>query len=111
MTNISRRHLIAGFLVVGTGLRSRDVMAQAGRLAKIGASTESWGPTPAIVGLRDGLQELGLREDRDFAIGVRFTEGTTADLPAAARDLVRQRADVIVATETGTAAKAAQTAT
>ena len=50
-------------------------MAQPGRLVKIGALTESWGPTPAVVGLRDGLQELGYREDKDFTIGVRFTEG------------------------------------
>ena len=31
-------------------------------MIKIGALTESGGPTPAIVGLRDGLRELGYRE-------------------------------------------------
>jgi putative ABC transport system substrate-binding protein len=80
-------------------------------MVKIGALTESWGPTPAVVGLRDGLQELGYREERDFVIGVRFTEGKAAELPAAARDLVRLGVDVIVAPISGTAAKAAQSAT
>ena len=26
---------------------------------RIGALTDSWGPTPGVVGLRDGLKELG----------------------------------------------------
>jgi hypothetical protein len=98
-------------LLLAAELLSRDVLAQSPRLIKIGALTESWGPTPAIVGLRDGLQELGYRDDKDFTIGVRFTEGKAAELPAAARDLVRHGVDVIVTTESGTAAKAAQAAT
>jgi ABC-type uncharacterized transport system substrate-binding protein len=111
MTNLPRRQLVAGLLVAGANLLGRDVLAQSTRVVKIGALTESWGPTPAIVGLRDGLQELGYREDRDFVIGVRFTEGKVAELPAAARDLVRRGVDVIVTTESGSAAKAARMAT
>ena len=71
------------------------------RLVKIGALTESWGPTTQIVGLRDGLKDLGYVEDKDFAIGVRFTQGDPADLPAAARDLVTLGVDVIVCGEDG----------
>src|SRR5687768_11641874 len=111
MTDLHRRQLVVGFLVTGAGLLGRDAFAQPARLFKIGALTESWGPTPSIVGLRDGLQELGYREDKDFTIGVRFTEGKVAELPAAARDLVRHRVDVIVTTESEPAAKAAQVAT
>ena len=111
MTNLPRRQLVSGFLVAGAALVSRDVVAQSTRLFKIGALTESWGPTPAIVGLRDGLAELGYREDKDFTIGVRFTEGKVAELLAAARDLVRHGVDVIVTTESGPTAKAAQNAT
>jgi putative ABC transport system substrate-binding protein len=110
MTDVSRRRLVAAG-VAAAALLGHRAPAAAGRLIKIGALTESWGPTPTIVGLRDGLQELGYRENQDFAIGVRFTEGKAADLPAAARDLVRHRVDVIVTTESGTAAKAAQAAT
>lgn len=78
---------------------------------RIGALTESWGPTTLIVGLRNGLQELGYREERDFTIGVRFTQGDPSELPAAARDLVRLGVDLIVAGDTISAAKAARLAT
>lgn len=111
MTIIARRRVLAGLVLVGTGLLSRGAGAQPARLIKIGVLTESWGPTPAVVGVRDGLQDLGYREDKDFVIGVRFTEGKVADLPAAARDLLRHRVDVIVTTESGMAANAAQMAT
>jgi ABC-type uncharacterized transport system substrate-binding protein len=77
---------------------------------RIGVLTESWGPTAQIVGLRDGLKELGYREEVDFTIGVRFTEGNPAELPAAARDLVRRGVDIIVAGETSNAAEAARNA-
>src|SRR5258705_3935096 len=84
---------------------------RAARPVQIGALTESWGPTPGIIGLRDGLQALGYREDKDFTIGVRFTQGESAELLAAARELVRRGADIIVTTEGGNTAKAAQMAT
>ena len=102
---------MAGIVVASADVLVSDVWAQSARLVKIGVLTESWGPTPAVVGLRDALQELGYREEKDFTIGVRFTEGKAAELPAAARDLVRHRVEVIVTTESGTATKAAQMAT
>src|SRR5712692_7358552 len=77
---------------------------------KIGALTPSWGPTPSIVGLRDGLLELGYRENEQFVIGVRFTQGDVAALPAAARELVQYGVDIIFA-DYADAAKAAQMAT
>ena len=77
---------------------------------KIGALTQSWGPTPMMVGLRDGLLALGYREGEQFVIGVRFTQGDIAALPAAARDLVQSGVDVIFATDAN-AARAAQMAT
>jgi putative ABC transport system substrate-binding protein len=80
-------------------------------LIKIGALTESWGPTPAISGLREGLLELGYRENEHFVIGVRFTQGNPAELGEAARDLVRHGVDIIVTAEGGNTAKAAQAAT
>lgn len=83
---------------------------RASRPVRIGALTESWGPTPALVALRDGLQELGYRENEHFVIGVRFTQGNRGELPGAARDLVRGGADIIVTDGAGDAAKAAQIA-
>ncbi len=102
--------LVLGIALTIAGPMARTSDAQSPRLVKIGALTESWGPTPAIVGLRDGLQELGYRENQDFVIGVRFTQGNVAELPEAARALVRQGVDLIVASG-GNAAKAAQMAT
>jgi putative tryptophan/tyrosine transport system substrate-binding protein len=78
---------------------------------RIGVLTEAWGPTPQIIGMRDGLKELGYREDVDFTLGVRFTQGNPAELPAAARDLVRLGVDLIIAGETSNAAEAARRAT
>jgi putative ABC transport system substrate-binding protein len=77
---------------------------------KIGVLTESWGSTPPVGGLRDGLVELGYRENEQFVIGVRFTQGDMAALPAAARELIQQKVDIIFA-DNDNAAKAAQMAT
>jgi len=76
----------------------------------IGALTESWGPTPSIVALRDGLVELGYRENEQFVLGVRFTQGDQTALPAASRALVEYGVDLIFA-DSVSAAKAAQLAT
>ena len=111
MTRLQLHLLIIGLVLTVTGPIGSGVEAQSARPAKIGVLSESWGPTSRIVGLRDGLQKLGYREDKDFTIGVRFTQGNPAELPAAARDLVRLRPDLIVADETGNTTKAAQMAT
>src|SRR5262245_48432072 len=73
--------LNSGLLTGGVGAEERA------RPIRIGALTPTWGPTPDIVGLRDGLVELGYRENEQFVIGVRFTQGDVAALPAAAREL------------------------
>src|SRR2546425_12831615 len=57
--------------------------AERARPVRIGARTDSWGSTPHMAGLRDGLVALGYREREDFVIGVRFTQGNHALLPAA----------------------------
>jgi putative ABC transport system substrate-binding protein len=105
-------HLAAAGLlaaIVGPGIA--PAAAQSARPARIGALTESWGPSNGIVGLRDGLVQLGYKENQDFVIGVRFTQGNLAELPEAARDLVRRGVDVIVTTGGENGARAAQAAT
>lgn len=77
---------------------------------RIGALTDSWGPTPGVVGLRDGLKQLGYRENEDFVIGVRFTQGNVAALRGAARELIEQRVDLLF-TNNPAPAKAAQMVT
>jgi putative ABC transport system substrate-binding protein len=63
-----------------------------------------------VVGLRDGLLELGYRENEQFVLGVRFTQGDLTALPAAAREMVQYGVDIIFASEEDPA-KAAQMAT
>lgn len=101
---------LAVFVVCSGLLTGGAGVAQRSRPFQIGALTASWGPTPAIVGLRDGLMALGYREDVQFVMGVRFTQGDLAALPAAARDLVQSGVDVLIA-DSDNAAKAAQMVT
>ncbi len=106
-----RRFFILLVLLVSHGLTICGALAaERTRPIRIGALTDSWGPTPGIVGLRDGLQELGYREDKDFVIGVRFTQGDVAALPAAARELVQQGIDIFFSSGPASA-KAAQMVT
>jgi putative ABC transport system substrate-binding protein len=77
---------------------------------KIGVLTTAWGPSPQTFGLRDGLVELGYRENEQFVLGVRFTQGDLTALPAAARELVQYGVDLIFA-DNDDSAKAAQMAT
>jgi ABC transporter substrate binding protein len=59
--------------------------AERARPIRIGALTPSWGPSPQVLELRDGLLERGYREGEHFVLGIRFTQGDLAALPAAAR--------------------------
>ena len=71
--------------------------AQTKQPVRIGAVTEGFGPTVAMVGLRAGLLELGYKEGNDFVIGVRFTRGNLSELAAATRGFVDQKVDLLVA--------------
>ena len=94
------RDLLAG----NTGGRPR------GEPTLIGALNASWGATPQVAGLRDGLMALGYQETAQFVIGVRFTQGDLSGLPVAARKLVEEIVDIIFA-DLDDAVKAAQQAT
>src|SRR5262245_36589594 len=84
-----RTFLIALVLVSSGPLTGRVDAEKPAQPIKIGELTTAWGPTPQTVGLRDGLLELGYRENEQFVIGVRFTQGDLTVLPAAAREMVR----------------------
>jgi putative ABC transport system substrate-binding protein len=109
-----RRHAMLALALGAASVGAIGVGPSAAQRApvRIGALTEAWGPTPSIVGLRDGLVELGHRENEHFVIGVRFTGGDPAGLPAAARQLVERGADILVTGGGGVKeAKALQLAT
>jgi putative ABC transport system substrate-binding protein len=111
MRKIMRLYFIL-FLLVASSLRLiSDVgAAERAKLIHIAALTDSWGHTPGMVGLRDCLQKLGYQENKDFVIGVRFTQGDALALPIAARELVQQGADLLF-TVNPAPARAAQIAT
>jgi putative ABC transport system substrate-binding protein len=111
MRKIMRSSLILFMLVALRPLLIFDVgAAERTKPIRIGVLTDSWGPTPGTVGLRDGLEERGYRENQDFVIGVRFTQGDTTALPQAARELVEQGVDILF-TVNPAPTKAAQMAT
>src|SRR5215813_2273655 len=98
-------------LLVSSGLLLQGAhTAERARPLRIGALTASWGPTPQVIGLRDGLRELGYRDHEHFFLGIRFTQGDTAALAAAARKLVQDGAELLFA-DADDSAKAAQLAT
>lgn len=77
--------------------------AERTRPIHIGALTDSWGPTPPIVGLRDGLIGLGYREQHDFVLGVRFTQGDRTLLTVAAAQMLEAGAELLFADSNNTA--------
>lgn len=87
--------LLAAF--VGGILLTEDLVWAQGRTrpVQIGVLTDGWGPTWEVVGLRDGLERMGYRENHDFVIGVRFTQGNLQALPDAARGLIDYGADIL----------------
>jgi putative ABC transport system substrate-binding protein len=64
---------------------------------RIGVLTPAWGPPGALGGLVEGLIDLGYRENEDFVIGIRFTQGDISALPAAAKSMVEGGVDVLLA--------------
>ena len=102
---------LLALIVGGIGLSIRGVSyAGADRPVQIGVLTDSWGPTPHYFGLRDGLIELGYRENIDFYLGVGPTEGNRHILIRAAEDLIELGANILYA-DSIAVAKAAQQVT
>jgi putative ABC transport system substrate-binding protein len=81
---------------------------QAGKLPRIGfLGTRTLPDTsPNLDAFREGLRELGWTEGQNIVIDYRFAEGRFDRLPALATELVRLKADIIVAHNTQGAAAA-----
>jgi putative tryptophan/tyrosine transport system substrate-binding protein len=107
---MTRMVIIPLSLLIGVLTMQATTAAERGKPIRIGVLTEGFGPTAGTVGLREGLKELGYREGQDFVIGVRFTQGDTATLPVAAKELLQRGVDIVF-TEGRGAAKAAQAET
>jgi putative ABC transport system substrate-binding protein len=88
----------ASVLVIAAGaLVSFHADAQpALRVHRIGVLNEAWAANhPTVEGLKAGLRVLGLEEGRDVSLDIRFTEGKSEAMPAAAQALVRAGVDLI----------------
>jgi putative ABC transport system substrate-binding protein len=108
MREITPWYFILFSLVVSSTLLTDNASAaERAKLIKVGVLTEGFGPTSGAVGLRDGLKQFGYRENQDFVIGVRFTQGDASALPTAARELILQGVDILF-TDGRSPAKAAQ---
>lgn len=91
------RWIAAGLLAVALSPGPRPTVgAEMAKPVRIGALTMSWGPPPVITGLAEGLVALGYRENEDFVIGVRFTQGDMSVLPEVARRMVERGVDVLI---------------
>ncbi len=68
-------------------------------------------PPHVIIGLQQGLRELGYVEGQNLVIEYRWAEGKRERLPDLARELVRLKVDVIVTSPSRSAIRAAKRAT
>jgi putative ABC transport system substrate-binding protein len=106
-----RAILVLALAGLTAALSPGGAWAQRARPVRIGGISESWGPTPQLAGLKEGLLQLGYRESEDFVIGVRFTRGDFGALPAATREFVEQGVDVLVLGSTSALSVALEIAT
>ncbi len=87
---------------------------QAGKVYRIGILRSGSGPlttSEVIIGLRQGLRELGYVEGQNYVIEHRSPEGKRERRPKVAAELVQLKVDVIVTSPGPPAIRAAQKAT
>ena len=90
------RAALAAALGLGVLTAHLAAEAQAGKVPRIGVLTG--GAADAfVVGLRQGLRELGYVEGQSFALEIRSADGVPERLPGLAAELVRLKVDVLVA--------------
>ena len=103
--------LASGLLAAPLGTAAAQPREKVPRVGYLTAGSHSdQGRERRFEAFRQGLRELGYVEGRNIAIESRWAEGKYDRYPALAADLVRWKADVIVAVG-GAAAKATQQAT
>jgi putative ABC transport system substrate-binding protein len=103
----SRRALLIGLAVVVAPLRAGAQARTA--VPRVGVLAQDMQPG-LLETFRDELRRLGYVEGKSVTIDVRNADGQSDRLPALVADLLRLKADLIVAVNTP-AAKAAQSAT
>jgi ABC-type uncharacterized transport system substrate-binding protein len=69
--------------------------AQQARVFRVGVIHEGGVFNATVAGLRSGLRELGLEEGKHLVLEIRDVKGDLKMVEGAARDLVRERVDLI----------------
>src|SRR5215471_13800709 len=99
---MTRRGFIALFSIAVLCAAIVPISAQAPRQARIGylngAVRTSEGGSPSLEALKEGLHQLGWREDHTFNVEPRFANGDSLNIARLASELVTLRPDLIVAT-------------
>jgi putative ABC transport system substrate-binding protein len=104
-----RRRACVVLLALAFGAPS-SIFAQA-RMHRVGVVLLGNPHALTVVGLRDGLRELGLEEGRHVVFDVRDVEGDMKSVEPAARSLERGKVDVIVALTSSVAITVKQSTT
>ena len=92
-----RREFIILLVMMATPIAA--LAQQPGKIRRIGFLRVGPPPPAYIESFRQGLRELGYREGQHFIIEYGLAE-SVAQIPDAARELVRRRVDIIVASGT-----------
>ena len=98
--------LVALLLVVGL-----PVQAQQPKAYRIGVLLQGGPWYDAVDGLRRGLKELGLEEDKQFVLDIRDAKGDPKAVEEAARNLERDKVKLIYAVATSVVTTAKQVTT
>jgi putative ABC transport system substrate-binding protein len=93
----ARRWALRALLVACCGVAFATEVAAQQKVWRIGFLASGSSSTPNLDGFRQGMQELGLVEGRNYVIQGRFAEGRYDRLQGLASELVRANVDVIVA--------------
>lgn len=89
-----------GLVLCALLVATTAVHAQQARVYRIGVVLYGGEYAPAVGGLRNGLKELGMEEDRHFILHVRDVRGDLKAVEAEAKSLEREKVDVIFSVTT-----------
>ena len=95
---MNRRDTVLALLALGAVPLAAE--AQQARVFRVGVIMMGGPYVEAVAGLRDGLKEIGLEEGKQVFLHVRDVRGDLNLIETAARDLEREKVDLIYALST-----------
>jgi len=96
------RRAVVGLFTLVLGVLSLSLLAEAqqAKVYRVGVILPGGPYYSRIDGLRDGLRELGLEEGKHFVLEIRDTKGDLKAVEAVARNLEREKVNLIYAVTT-----------